>query len=395
MTADARLLSLLTPESRVLVLSAGGRENDARIQAELSGSIRWTLLARLLDSERATSVVWRRLGADVRARIPADASLTWQRLALVSEFQSAYLHDRLVETVRMLNREAVPVILLKGAALAEAVYGSVADRPMGDADLLVPPDRITDAWEAARRLGWVWDAERFPRSHYARHHHLPPLVDGRYPQARLELHSALAAKGHPFALAYDEALEASREATVGGVPSRVLDDRHQVVHLCVHFAWSHMLSFGAWRVFRDLHTLVSRRQIDWEAVRALASERAAAGCCHWTAALATRLVGVPIPKAFVDRLVRSPGGAIHRLLDRHLATQLFAEDRACPSELVVRRMWQLAIRPGRLAQVTGRPWDLEEAMHPEAPRSHRRRLVRHVQRAALWGRYLRVLADTA
>ena len=39
-------------------------------------------------------------------------------------------------------------MLLKGAALGRLVYGSPADRPIGDLDLLIPAGRLDAAREA-------------------------------------------------------------------------------------------------------------------------------------------------------------------------------------------------------------------------------------------------------
>ena len=52
-------------------------------------------------------------------------------------------------TSRWVASLPVPVVLLKGIALAELVYDSPAERPMGDVDLLVPPDRWQEACAAA------------------------------------------------------------------------------------------------------------------------------------------------------------------------------------------------------------------------------------------------------
>jgi hypothetical protein len=62
------------------------------------------------------------------------------------------IYAELIHALRALDGAGVPVIVLKGAALAETIYPSIADRAMGDADLLVRPedrDRARITLEAA------------------------------------------------------------------------------------------------------------------------------------------------------------------------------------------------------------------------------------------------------
>lgn len=62
------------------------------------------------------------------------------------------IYEDLGHALQSLGDAGVSVILLKGAALAKTIYPSIADRPMGDVDLLVRPtdrDRARAALEAA------------------------------------------------------------------------------------------------------------------------------------------------------------------------------------------------------------------------------------------------------
>ena len=52
------------------------------------------------------------------------------------------LYDNLCKVLKILRRDGIPVIVLKGAHLAELVYGNRALRFMGDLDLLVQKDDV-------------------------------------------------------------------------------------------------------------------------------------------------------------------------------------------------------------------------------------------------------------
>lgn len=83
--------------------------------------------------------------------VPADA---WERLRL-AYFASANRNRRLYLQLRPLlaglRTAGIPVIVLKGAYLAEAVYGDIALRPMGDVDLLVPSADLPGARQSCSK----------------------------------------------------------------------------------------------------------------------------------------------------------------------------------------------------------------------------------------------------
>ncbi|MFN8580732.1 MAG: nucleotidyltransferase family protein [Gemmatimonadaceae bacterium] len=194
------LQSLLSPEARLLLLTAGGSGNDAAIAAAVRQPLDWSKLSWLAEWERATGVVWRRLHAVSPREIPPDVALGWERLTMVADFHALYLQERFLTTVRALTDEGIEVILLKGAALAHSAYASFTDRPMGDVDLLARsgPRRRCVAYRNIVRLELGSDdvsGGLVPG---------PPsaLTDPRRVGAKLELHRA-GEFWPPFALGFD------------------------------------------------------------------------------------------------------------------------------------------------------------------------------------------------
>src|SRR5262245_24569604 len=51
--------------------------------------------------------------------------------------------------------DGIPVVPVKGVAFARFLYDDPAERPMLDADLLVPRDRLGDARAIVHRAGWT------------------------------------------------------------------------------------------------------------------------------------------------------------------------------------------------------------------------------------------------
>jgi len=69
-----------------------------------------------------------------------------------------------------------PVIVLKGAYLAEAVYGDVALRPMCDTDLMVPRAELPRAQAVLLDMGGVQQQPAGNELLWREHHHPRPVV---------------------------------------------------------------------------------------------------------------------------------------------------------------------------------------------------------------------------
>ncbi len=65
-----------------------------------------------------------------------------------------YLKHDLLKIAEAFEVRRIPWMVIKGVALAESVYGGLAERSMVDNDIVVPPDRIVDAHQTLTGLGF-------------------------------------------------------------------------------------------------------------------------------------------------------------------------------------------------------------------------------------------------
>ena len=171
--------------------------------------------------------------------------------AFVRELRERYLSSaaanmRLLHELgvilRTLRAADVPVIPLKGACLAEAVYGDIALRPMADLDLLVKPADLPRALEALRQLGYESDQPFDPGAQQAEFHDMPPMRKAGC--VLVELHWTLVTPRCNARIGQAE-LEGiwSRAvaATVAGEPARLL--RRRIC--CCIFACTHRFTTGS------------------------------------------------------------------------------------------------------------------------------------------------------
>lgn len=346
---------ILSPEVRLLLLSAGPRENDAAIGSLLEEDLDWGLLFHLAVREHAVPILWERLRRIDAEAVPTGVAQRLQQFTHVSHFRQLHLEHRLRETLEVLHRDGVDVLLLKGAGLALTAYGSFAERPMLDLDLLVRPEDADRALELVSRVRWKGPENEANSSFYAQHHHLAPLEDGDGTEFSLELHTDLFPRGHVFGLTPN--LLWRDAVTVPLAGAWVASPIHQLLHLSLHFAWSHFMSSSGWKTFRDIGTLLRTSAIDWDSFAEEAERGHASTACFWTFRLASELCGVRIPEAVLAGLRPRGGSLLLNRLERHFAGSVLGFGVVCPSMRLQRWMWTLGMQPERSGHGPVRPWD--------------------------------------
>jgi hypothetical protein len=156
----------------------------------------------------------------LRARCVQNAHATAVRSRIVSEVLSD------------LDRARIPVLVLKGAALAQLVYTNPLLRPMRDVDVLVPEREAQRATQVLSRLGFCAGGPSVGSSH----HHLQAMsktVDGA--TITIEVHTELFART-PFVkpLRYQDLCRASQSFDWGGLTHRTLGREDMLWHVYAH-----------------------------------------------------------------------------------------------------------------------------------------------------------------
>ena len=319
----------------------------------------WPRVLQLASDENAIIALRDCLRSMSDSAIPLSVERYLAILALDREFRMRQLRDRLEQTLIALNDAGIEVLLLKGGALACTVYGSFAARPMRDIDILVRPHRAEEARALMLELEWESDPDVPGDRSYGTHHHLPPLRDVRTSGLRLEIHRAILPPGHPFRCTEDEIWRRARGVTLGAGHALVMQADHHAVHLAIHFAWSHMLRWGAWHAFRDLGALGASKAFDWDAFVDTALRWGASSSCYWTLRLGAALSTLSVSREVLSRLEPRFATTLAKPLMRHFVNGLARGD-ACPSVRLNQALWTMAMQPRREGHGRIRPWTVSE-----------------------------------
>ena len=115
----------------------------------------WKALYELAAAERVAAVVWQRSGEVIRSAAPPEVVASWRALAMRVALQVEVSLAALEQAVAALKESEVHPVVLKGAPLAQLLYGDCGVRPLADCDLYVPLEQRSVAAEALARAGWT------------------------------------------------------------------------------------------------------------------------------------------------------------------------------------------------------------------------------------------------
>jgi len=258
--------------------------------------------------------------------------------------------------------DGVPVILLKGPALAEALYRDPGLRPFTDLDLLVPKPDLSRALQLLSELGYRHLAGGRPLEFELAYAGAACFVSlGREPAGLpLDVHwKLLDYRSGRRAAAVDLQEIWDRAVKVEGLgrPGLGLCPEDLLIYLALHLAVHHALSGLIWQL--DLALLLRRHgaTLDWGAVAERAHRWGAAGALHFALREVQERFGVEVPPSLLARLrLRGLRSSVLDWLRHRMGERLERLDYFVPLLLMDRGrdlLWLLATRalpPGNWAR---------------------------------------------
>jgi len=249
------------------------------------------------------------------------------------------LLHRAAPVVAALRERDIPLLVLKGAALAPRYYPEPGSRFMNDVDLLVPTGRGREARSVLASLGWR-PGIRLPETYLDSIHALG-YQDGRGGDVDLHWHALWECCN----AGDDDALwAAALPMELCGHTVRTLSTTDHLLHVCAHgLRWSDP---PAVHWVADAYLLVTRatEPVDWERLVRQARHRHLAPQLRLALGLLRDQLGADVPDAVVRSLADAPAPlwnraelrarmappALHRGLFLHWCDHLRKSDPARP-----------------------------------------------------------------
>lgn len=251
----------ITPEYKLL-LAAAVRVGTSTERPPFDSRLQWDRLLELALHHRLACLTDKYVAAHPdRGRVPA-----WVRQRLETERQRAAASNllrrrELDELAATLAGQSIPVMALKGLALIESVYVDIGSRPMDDIDLLVPVDRIDEAYSLLSASGYrPLPADRSKPPAIQGHWHYRKLIHERG-HSSVELHRHVANGCPNFSIG--DFFRRARPSERG--PYSLPEAADLMLHGALHFTWDRRL--GSWRALgqlADLAWIAGSEEIAWD-----------------------------------------------------------------------------------------------------------------------------------
>ncbi len=236
-----------------------------------------------------------------------------------------------------LAENQLPVIALKGLALAKKTYGDIALRPMSDIDLLLKKEDLIKAGRILLALGYRQDFPDWESSVKA-YHHLPPFTNKN--GTLIELHWNIVTPDSPIKVDVDGLWQRACRITVDNIKVLALAPEDLFLHLCIH-ACFHLQSGLDLIPFCDIAGVMKEPvgKLDWQIVIARSARWGAQKCLYLMLLLVRELLAAAPPEQIMSAI--KPADYQPAFLDEALE-QIFVEK---PSGQLIRR------RIGKLAKI--------------------------------------------
>ena len=240
------------------VARLNGTDLDTAVNLTARPDFDWDLLLQIADYEHVSPLLYSILKDRQIAPPPMEEALA--RKHYYNASRNLYLLHELGQTLKLFRAAGIDTIVLKGAALIETVYKSIALRPLSDLDLLIRRKQLPAALELLAPVKYEQTSVLQRDSYYPVRLEKPgiePVI--------LELHWSLFHSLHyQEHLSMDWFWQTARTVKTGLQPMTIMGSVGQILHLCGHLVLHH--AHGPQLLWQnDLAELLAvyRNEIDW------------------------------------------------------------------------------------------------------------------------------------
>lgn len=263
-----------TKEDRLLFYSCqikiGGRDKNALM--EKLRDIDWDCFLEKARQEGVSPLVFLRLPEVVGdwGSVPLSVMEGLKKDYYATAARNSLVFEELGRVLEGFNRVGLDAIVLKGAALAETVYGNLALRPMYDVDLLVRKGDLYQIDNELKRFGYfsydgaVDDIDPFSPAY------LTSLLYQNSSRNSLAIHihwhfvnSTIPNEYYIRNIKIEDIWQDAEKTDIAGVEMRVMAPHHLLLHLSEH-AFKH--SLGRLSLFCDIDETINcyQERLDWD-----------------------------------------------------------------------------------------------------------------------------------
>lgn len=244
---------------------------------------------------------------NLMTRLPSNVIQFFRHAYYENLARNLSLFQELRRILQALNDAGIKVMVLKGAALAETVYGNPALRPMSDLDLLIRKEDFMKAERQLLALGYSlsaiefpkWWAERFAGKRlYAKGNNLPIYVV----EVHWHITNYIWIRSDGRQAEVDRIWNKAQIVRIAGVNTLSLSVEDLILHISIHLAIQHFNFRLIW--LRDIGELIRycQERINWQEIIDRARQLGIERPMHYTLKCSQELLKAQVPDKVLAEL---------------------------------------------------------------------------------------------
>ncbi len=144
----------LTPEFRLLLACCAPAPDPGLLTSLATTDIDWKAFASLVARHQVTALVYAALCRYAADNVPGKIKEELKRRTLHARGRALVHTGEVVRLNRAFAEQGIEAVSLKGVTLSQRLFGDPAMRHVQDIDLMVRPDRLTDADRLLKTQGY-------------------------------------------------------------------------------------------------------------------------------------------------------------------------------------------------------------------------------------------------
>lgn len=284
----------LGTEWAILRAACSPDSNRDRLGALIAGPLNWPSLLDLAERHGVQPLLYQAL-SPLRDVVPPEQ---WSNLGAAFQsnlYKAMFLSRELIRVMDHLSACGLGVMLHKGLALAQMLYGDIALRQAGDIDLFIHAHDLPRIRHALSEIGYR------PHLQFSDGQERAYLIsgyecafDGALGSNLLEVQWAIQPRFYAVDYPLEELFRRSVAVSVAGREMKTLCAEDQLLVLSVHAA-KHVWARLIWLC--DLARVIQWNAMDWDAVATRAKELGIVRILQTTILLAENLLGITAPES--------------------------------------------------------------------------------------------------
>jgi hypothetical protein len=286
-----------------LLLDCLGRKNSAEVAERLCGASneKWRQLLELAWQSGLGPLFYSRVKVLLSDnKIPPEITKQLRHIYIENTARNTLFYHELSNILEAFNKVNIPVILLKGAYLAEKIYEDIGLRPMLDIDLLLRKKDLAKGNEVLINLGYSKVKQIDIDIESAQRHHISRLIKGCLP---VELHWHIFPPKYPFSVDIDQIWERAVKQKIADKKLLVLSLEDLLLHLCEHASFHHVFEQDMKSLY-DIKMVIEKCKdvLQWDIFIERAFAWKVERCAYLTLRMVQNFFGIELADTIIVKL---------------------------------------------------------------------------------------------